>query len=88
MWFYIVAVVLAVLGIVGGIFGGGIFTIVLVPIAAIIVISSICFGGAGEAAQQDGQSETREPALPHNPPRAPEVPMTPERLVDERRIRQ
>jgi uncharacterized protein (DUF58 family) len=88
MWFYIVAVVLVVLGIVGGIFGGGIFTIVLLPIAAIIVVSSVVLRGAGEAAQQNEPSETREPALPHNRPRSPEVPTTPERLVDERRIRQ
>ena len=41
MWFYLVVVVLVVLGIAGGVCAGGIFTIILVPLALIVLLSGL-----------------------------------------------
>jgi hypothetical protein len=39
MWLYLIVVTLVIIGIVGGIFAGGIFTIVLLPVALIVLLS-------------------------------------------------
>jgi hypothetical protein len=89
MWVYLVVAALVVLGIVGGIFAGGIFTIVLLPIAAVILGSSIVYTYMGKSAEQSQQADTPEPALPHGQPAAPsEVRTSPQKLADARRASQ
>jgi hypothetical protein len=89
MWFYIVVVVLVVLGIAGGIFAGGIFTIVLVPLALIVLLSGLGYSLIARAAQEKAGATDAENPLPHQPHRATgHVRTSPERLADERRIRQ
>jgi hypothetical protein len=94
MWIYLVAGFLLIVGIVGGIFGGGIFTIVLIPIAFIIAASALIFslwsrsseGSAG--ADVDAHPSTNRP-LPHSFRRdSGHAPSSPERLADSRRTQQ
>jgi hypothetical protein len=73
---------------IAGILSGGIFTLVLVPIAAIAVLSGIAYvawgyaGGAGS--QQEVESAMSEP-LPHSDhSNVPAPPNTPDDLVDAR----
>ncbi len=89
MWFYIVVVALVVVGIAGGIFAGGIFTIVLLPLAAIALIASVAWRSLGQLAEQSQPKSPSEQALPHHPPATgSDAPMTPERLIDERQVSQ
>jgi hypothetical protein len=76
---YLIALVLVILGIVGGVFTGGIFTIVVVPLAAIALLSGLGYSLLARATDPH----------PHQPMRVPRhVPSSPERRTDERRVRQ
>ncbi len=94
MWFYIVAAVLVVLGLIGATLGGGIFTIVLIPIGLLIAVMVVLFGMWGRAAQGSAgadpeASQSNEGPLPHSPPESPgRVPTSPEALADARRAAQ
>lgn len=97
MWLYMIAAFLILVGIIGGVFSGGIFTIVFIPLGVIMVVAAVLFGmwgrasRAGAGAETRGGSETRasEPApLRHTPASAPAAPSTPEDLVDARRAQQ
>jgi hypothetical protein len=94
MWFWPVIVVLVILAVVGGTLAGGIFTIVLVPLAAIVLISSIVYGIWGRAIKGSGGASTEathEPRrpLPHRSRRpSGRAPSSPERLADARRQQQ
>jgi hypothetical protein len=89
MWLYLIALVLVVVGIVGGIFAGGIFTIVLLPVAAILLLSGLGYSLIARAAAEKAGAADAENPLPHQPRRAPShVRSSPERLADERRVRQ
>ncbi len=87
MWLYPIVIALVVLGIVGGIFAGGIFTIVLLPLAALVLFSGLGYGAIARAVQER-QGTTNAP-LPHRDDRGGgEVETSPERLVDARRVQQ
>jgi hypothetical protein len=95
MWFYPLIIALVILAIVGGTLAGGVFTIVLVPLAAIALISSMAYwlwsralqGSGGASAGAGGPGPDR--ALPHRPHRpSGREPSSPERLVDARRQQQ
>ena len=94
MWFYPVVVVLVILGVVGGSLAGGIFTIVLVPLAAIVLISAVVYSLWGRALQRDGgvstdATHTSDRPLPHERRRTRgRAPSSPEGLVDARRQQQ
>ena len=89
MWVYLVVVSLAAIGILGGIFAGGIFTIVLLPIAGIILVSGFLFTGLGKGAEQKEGAAPPEPALPHDVERpSGHTRTSPERLADARRVHQ
>jgi hypothetical protein len=90
MWAYMIVAFLVLVGIVGGIFAGGIFTIVLLPIAAIILIASVAYRSMGAAAQRSvGGGSSGNAPLPHNAPGEPgHVRTSPERLADARRAQQ
>ncbi len=94
MWIYMVAAFLLLVGIVGGIAGGGIFTIVLVPIAFIIAVSAFIYSAWGRASQgasganTDAHPSTNRP-LPHSfREDSGQAPASPERLADTRRAQQ
>jgi hypothetical protein len=89
MWVYIVVAALVVIGIFGGIFAGGIFTIVLLPIAGIILVASLAYTTLGKGAEQKAGAAPPQPALPHDVERpSGHTRTTPEGLADARRIRQ
>ncbi len=88
------ALVLLMVGLVGGIAGGGIFTIVLVPIAFIIAGSAFVFSMWSRASQGasgadvDAHPSTNRP-LPHSfREDSGRAPSSPERLADARRAEQ
>ncbi|HET9094575.1 MAG TPA: hypothetical protein VFN36_05760 [Solirubrobacteraceae bacterium] len=89
MWLGLGLVVLAVLFVIVGIFSGGVFTIVLVPLAVIGVLAGVVTLMSARAA---GIRQTlTEP--PHTPPAGPaprgtapagDVSVTPEQYTDAR----
>ncbi len=94
MWFYPVIGLVVILAIVGGTLAGGVFTIVLIPLAAIALISAIVYGVWGRAMEgasgnpADAASKADRP-LPHRQQRpSSRVRTSPERLVDARRQQQ
>jgi hypothetical protein len=94
MWFYPLVIVVLILAAVGGTLAGGVFTIVLVPLAAIVFISGLVYTLWGRALQEgtggsvDGTETPRRP-LPHRRARpSGRAPSSPERLADTRRQQQ
>jgi drug/metabolite transporter (DMT)-like permease len=93
MWLYILAFFVLIVGIVGTVFSGGIFTIVLVPLGIIAVITAAVFGAFGRAAQgregasTDAKQSTGRP-LPTGHNNAPSPPSSPEDLTEARRVQQ
>lgn len=92
MWLGFPALVLVVLLIIGAIIGGGIFTIVLVPVAIVVFGAAVLVSmwnrsqsGSGERSQA---AQTGNP-LPHSghSNTAP-TPASPDDLVDARREQQ
>ena len=94
MWVYLIVAALIVIGVVGGLTGGGIFTIVLIPLALIVLAASVLFSLWARAAQGSAGADVNdthgsERPLPHSPQQqsAP-APSSPEALADARRARQ
>jgi hypothetical protein len=92
MWLTFPVALLVVLFIIGAIVGGGIFTIVLVPIAVIMIVAAVGFSMWNRAQSQGSgrshKAQTGDP-LPHSGHRnvAPS-PSTPDDLVDARQQQQ
>ena len=94
MWLYILAFFLLIFGIVGSVLSGGIFTIVLLPLGFIALISAIVFGAFGRSAQgrQGASTNARSsngrplPASEHSNTAA--APTTPDEIADARRVQQ
>jgi hypothetical protein len=88
MWLYMIAAVLLVFGLGGAVLTGGIFTIVVLPLGAIVLVAAIVVGmgahGSG-AGSVDGEYEPSP--LPHTNRPQPGTSGTtsPEELVDARR---
>jgi uncharacterized membrane protein YfcA len=94
MWFYPLVLAVVILAIVGGTLAGGIFTLVLVPLAAIALVSAVVYmmwGRAIEAnsgASSDATHMSRRP-LPHRRRRpSGRAPSSPDALTDARRQQQ
>jgi uncharacterized protein (DUF58 family) len=90
MWFYPLLLALVILAIAGGTLMGGVYTIVLIPIAAIVLISAIVYALWGRALQgSHGVSTDAEPVserpLPHSASSDGSQLATPGELVDARR---
>jgi hypothetical protein len=86
MWFYLVIAALVVIGLVGGVAGAGIFTIVLLPIAVIVLVAGIAYRAMGQVGAPLGGDA---PPLPHSLPDDPaRVSASPEDLADARRAQQ
>lgn len=91
MWLFIAVAFLAVLAVFGGTLAGGIYTIVLIPLAVIALISAIGYSYFSGAATRRGGGEGREAPrpLPTGQQRSSgHAPTTPEGLADARRARQ
>jgi cell division protein FtsN len=91
MWLYMIVGVLVLVGLLGGIVAGGVFTLVLIPVAVIVFIGGLVYMAMGRAAEerQGGGGSHSQPPLPHNAPSEPShVPSSPEALADARRVQQ
>ncbi|MDQ6840802.1 MAG: hypothetical protein M3025_00045 [Actinomycetota bacterium] len=91
MWLYLVALVLVILGVAGGVASGGIFTIILVPLGLIVAGSAVLYASWGRSAQGSSGGDTEAAPstnrpLPHSLQRdSGHVPTSPEGLADARR---
>ena len=94
MWFYPLLLAVVILAIVGGTLAGGIYTIVLVPLAVIVVVSAVVYalwGRAleGSAGGSTDASHVSDQPLPHRRRRpSGRAPSSPEALADARRKQQ
>ena len=94
MWFYPLLLALVVLAIVGGTLAGGIYTIVLVPVAVIVVVSAALYAMWGRAMEGSGGVSTdathaSDQPLPHRRRRpSGRAPSSPEAVADARRQQQ
>jgi hypothetical protein len=94
MWFYWIFALGLALVFVGGIFFGGIYTLILVPFAVLAAIVAVVYSVAAGAAKRSAGGETdptgtaREPATRTSQTRAPQAPARPGQLADARRARQ
>jgi hypothetical protein len=90
MWLYIIVLALAVLALAGGALLGGVFTIVLIPIAVIVFVGAAVYRSMGAAAERrEGGPEPENPPYPHSVPDQPgHVRTDPETLADARRVQQ
>ncbi len=98
MWFYFIGLFLLVVGIAGSIVSGGIFTIVLLPLAVIALISAAFHSAAARKAQGRAGGATEDQAVPSAAEPAPlpssqhantaAAPSSPEQLADARRQQQ
>ena len=92
MWLLLLVAFLGLMAIIGGSLAGGIFTIVLIPLAVIALVTAIAhsyFGGAAERRASGERRRNRPPAPPtaQQPSSVPR-PSTPEELADARRANQ
>jgi hypothetical protein len=94
MWFYWILALGFALVFAGGIFFGGIYTLILVPfavLAAIVgVLYSVLAGGAKQrqGGETDPSRTSRGPATRTSQTSAPSAPARPGQLADARRGRQ
>jgi hypothetical protein len=92
VWLLLIVAFLGLIAIVGGALAGGIFTIVLIPLAVIAFVSLVAytyFSGAAERRAGRDRSGRRPPAPPTaQQPLSSRRPATPEELSDARRANQ
>jgi hypothetical protein len=93
MWLYMIAAFLILVGIIGGVASGGIFTIIFIPLGAIMLVVAVLLGmwhraQEGRAGGQTQGSKVDQAPLRHTPPQDTPAPSTPEELVDARRAQQ
>jgi hypothetical protein len=91
MWFYMIAAFLILVGIIGGVASGGIFTLIFIPLGAIMLVVAVLSGMWGRAHQGGGArqgSRTEPEPLAHTPSQGPSAPSRPEELADARRVQQ
>ena len=95
MWLYVIVAALVGVGVIGGLAGGGIFTIVLLPIALIVLVVGLLTSASSRSAQKRSGGATHEThdaadqPLPRHPDRGSgRAPTSPEGLADARRAQQ
>lgn len=95
MWFYMIAAFLILVGIIGGALSGGIFTIIFIPLGAIMLVVAVVFGmwsrareGSASPESQTEGAKTEQAPLRHTPAQGTPAPSRPEELVDARRVQQ
>ncbi len=94
MWLYLLGGALVLIGLVGSLAGGGIFTLVLIPVGLVVLGSAMAYGMFQRAGERSGGGDTDahpstgEP-LPHSARGdTGHVPTSPEALADARRVQQ
>jgi predicted lipid-binding transport protein (Tim44 family) len=92
MWLLVVIAFLGLVAILGGAFAGGIFTIVLIPLAVIAFVTAVAYTYFSGSAQRRASGERRRDRPPAPPtaqqPSSVARPSTPEELADARRANQ
>jgi predicted phage tail protein len=93
MWLYIIAAFLVLVGIIGGVASGGIFTLIFIPLGAIMLVTAVLMGmwyraQQGRSGGQTQGSTTEHAPLRHTPPQGAPTPTRPEELADARRVQQ
>ncbi len=92
VWLLLLIAFLGLIAIVGGALAGGIFTIVLIPVALVAFVSVVAytyFTGAAERRAGRDRRGQRPPAPPTaQQPASTPRPATPEELSDARRANQ
>jgi hypothetical protein len=89
MWLYPIVIALIIAGIVGGIFAGGMFTIVLIPLAVVVLFSGLAYSMMARAAEEKAGAADADRPLPHQRPSGNgQEAHTPEQLADARRVHQ
>jgi hypothetical protein len=94
MWLYVLAFFLLIFGIVGSVLSGGIFTIVLLPLGIIALISAVVFGALGRSAHgRHGASMNATPSTGRPLPASEHsntsaAPARPDELAEARRVQQ
>jgi hypothetical protein len=93
MWFYMIAGFLLLVGIIGGVASGGIFTLIFIPLSAIMLVVAVLSGmwhrsQQGSGGGQTEASKTEQAPLRHTPAQGAPTPTRPEELVDARRAQQ
>ena len=92
MWMGMALLVIIAFTLIAGVLAGGIFTIVLVPIALIAALSAIVVLGMARAAGAEGATVTNQPSRMIRRTEGPEldedrygeVPVTPEQYLRAR----
>lgn len=89
MYLGLLLIVIAVFCVIAGVLSGGVFTIVLVPLAVIAVVSAVVMLMSARAAGVSATLARTEPQPPGPAPRgegtpAGEVPVTPDEYVEAR----
>ncbi|MFZ0088591.1 MAG: hypothetical protein WAL63_03730 [Solirubrobacteraceae bacterium] len=91
MWLVLIAVPILVLLVLGGLLAGGVYAIVLVPIAVVIGVGAVIYlmwGQATRASHIPSEQDRVQP-LPHTGhANAAATPSTPDQLVDARQQEQ
>jgi hypothetical protein len=94
MWLYFLFAILVVLCVAGSVFGGGVFTIVLVPLAVLALFAAAGYAvltaaaGRRAGASTDPSPGARRPATTVSQAQSPSRPSTPGELADARRAQQ
>jgi hypothetical protein len=93
MWFYMIAVFLLAVGIIGGVASGGIFTLIFIPLGIIMLVVAVLAGmwtrsRQGAAGGQTEGTKAEQAPLRHTRPQGTPRPTTPEELTDARRAQQ
>jgi hypothetical protein len=89
MWLGIVIAFAVLLAVIGGVVVGGVFALILVPIAVIVVVGAVVMSmwaraTSGRPSPEDERSRS-EPTYPHGGHQnASSAPATPDQLVDAR----
>ena len=92
MWFYMIAGFLLLVGLIGGLASGGIFTLIFIPLGASMLVVAVVFGMWSRAQQGARAARRRRPRPSRHPcgtprRRAHHADQAGE-LVDARRVQQ
>jgi hypothetical protein len=89
MWLYMIGGAIVILAVLGGILLGGVFTIVLIPLALIAAGAALAYSIAARGAQPRADSGSDDQPLPTGQ-QSPSghARTTPEGLADARRVQQ
>jgi hypothetical protein len=89
MWLYIIVGALVLVGLLGGIVAGGVFTLVLIPIAVVVFLGGLIYTAMGRSSEGRQGGGGSPPPLPHSAQSEPgHIRSSPEALADARRAQQ